>query len=288
MALQPRVSEVERLLFRSDVVVIGTFRCPAGHPLFVESEPTSGHLMVFPRTSAIIDSPRAGRVTAGPASVLFYNRGEAYRRRKIDAVHEADWFMIAPEVVRDVVSGGGEGFPFFIGPASARTYLAQRRLSNALHRGELDALAVEECVMRLLGESVEEAARKQTRAMKISADIEAVKARIGARPAANPTLRSLASLAGCSPFHLSRLFPRATGYTLTEYRHAVRVRSALAALRDPRTDLTQLALDLGYSSHSHFTMVFRRHFGITPSEFRNSPSPPLPFRRDTQLPAAMR
>jgi AraC-like DNA-binding protein len=32
--------------------------------------------------------------------------------------------------------------------------------------------------------------------------------------------------------------------------------------------LTRLALDLGYSSHSHFTASFRRAFGLTPSAAR--------------------
>jgi AraC-like DNA-binding protein len=32
--------------------------------------------------------------------------------------------------------------------------------------------------------------------------------------------------------------------------------------------LTELALDLGYSSHSHFTDAFRREFGVSPAAFR--------------------
>jgi len=35
-------------------------------------------------------------------------------------------------------------------------------------------------------------------------------------------------------------------------------------------DLTMLALDTGFSSHSHFTAAFRRAFGCTPSQFRMS------------------
>jgi AraC-like DNA-binding protein len=33
-------------------------------------------------------------------------------------------------------------------------------------------------------------------------------------------------------------------------------------------DLAQLALDLGFSSHSHFTTAFRHRFGETPAHFR--------------------
>jgi len=47
----------------------------------------------------------------------------------------------------------------------------------------------------------------------------------------------------------------------------LRLSYALAEL--PHTDdLTMLALETGFSSHSHFSAVFRRAFGCTPSQFR--------------------
>jgi AraC-like DNA-binding protein len=52
------------------------------------------------------------------------------------------------------------------------------------------------------------------------------------------------------------------------YRNQLRLRAALESLRDPRVDLSGLALDLGFSSHSHFTVMFRRSFGCPPSQFR--------------------
>ena len=48
----------------------------------------------------------------------------------------------------------------------------------------------------------------------------------------------------------------------------MRLRTALERAADPGADLTDLALDLGYSSHSHFTAAFRKAFGVTPSAFR--------------------
>jgi AraC-like DNA-binding protein len=54
---------------------------------------------------------------------------------------------------------------------------------------------------------------------------------------------------------------------LHQYLTQLRLAHALDAL--PSTsDLTQLALDVGFSSHSHFTSRFRRAFGTTPSRFR--------------------
>jgi AraC-like DNA-binding protein len=78
------------------------------------------------------------------------------------------------------------------------------------------------------------------------------------------TLAEIAAAIGTSPFHLCRSFRRATGTTLHEYRNQLRLRSALDRL-EAADDLSQLALELGYSSHSHFTAAFRRSFGFTPS-----------------------
>jgi AraC-like DNA-binding protein len=55
--------------------------------------------------------------------------------------------------------------------------------------------------------------------------------------------------------------------TLHAYVHELRLRTALERVADGE-DLTRVALDLGYASHSHFTSLFRRAFGVTPSDFR--------------------
>ena len=77
MPLTPHVTEVERLLFCSDVVAIGAFRCPSRHPLYADSGPASGHLLVFPRSSTTIVYDGGAVVTGGPPATLFYNRGQA-------------------------------------------------------------------------------------------------------------------------------------------------------------------------------------------------------------------
>lgn len=278
--LNPRVTEVERLLFCSDIVAIGALRCPATHRLFVDSAPISGHLLVFPRTSTTIVYEGAGAVTAGPPTILFYNRGQAYTRRKIDAIDSSDWYMIAPDVAREIMSRYDVSaadrderiFDFSIAPATERAYMTQRRLLSALTGGAaLDALEVEETVLGIVDGAVREASRLRRldhRPPESVHRVEEVKASMAVDPSANQSLRVLAARAGCSPFQLCRLFRKTTGSTITAYRHALRLRLALDPLRDSHVDVTQIAFDLGYSSHSHFTRFFRRHFGITPTEFR--------------------
>ena len=101
-----------------------------------------------------------------------------------------------------------------------------------------------------------------------SALVEAAKQRIASNLERNVTLRELARAMCCNPSRLCRAFRRATGQTITSYRHALRMQVALERLRESEIDLTELALELGYSSHSHFTCMFRRHLGVTPSEVR--------------------
>jgi AraC-like DNA-binding protein len=80
------------------------------------------------------------------------------------------------------------------------------------------------------------------------------------------TLESLASSLDVSPFRLCRAFRAASGTTL--HRHLTDLRLAVAIERLPeyRERLTALALDLGFSSHSHFTQAFREYYGCAPAE----------------------
>lgn len=72
---------------------------------------------------------------------------------------------------------------------------------------------------------------------------------------------------GASPAYLTDLFTRTEGIPLHQYLTRLRLARALIELPHAN-DLTALALDLGFSSHSHFTYTFRREFGRTPSQCR--------------------
>ena len=78
------------------------------------------------------------------------------------------------------------------------------------------------------------------------------------------TLEMLADELGVSPFRLCRAFRQATGGTLHQHLTDLRLAAALEKLPEYRERLTDLALDLGFSSHSHFSHAFRSHFGRSP------------------------
>lgn len=80
-------------------------------------------------------------------------------------------------------------------------------------------------------------------------------------------LQDIARDVDASATYLTDLFSRVEGCALHEYLTRLRLSEALAELPHS-SDLTALALELGFSSHSHFTYAFRRRFGCTPSQFR--------------------
>lgn len=276
MSLEVRLKPVEELLFRSDLVAVGKFRCPVDHPLYFDSGAVPNHTIVFPRTSTAIHYERGGSFVGGPNVVSIYNEGQRFTRRAVDAADQSDWYAVADEVVTDAVAAFDAAvldrperrFRHTHAPAPGHVYLAQRVLFERLERRHLiDGTEVEEQVMRFLTavlRSAYGAARKTSPSREA---VEEAKRCIAARPEENLPLRSLAARAQLSPYQLCREFRAVTGMTITRYRHSLRLRIALDRLRG-RVDLTELAFDLGYSSHSHFTYVFRHHFGVTPSCYR--------------------
>jgi AraC-like DNA-binding protein len=84
------------------------------------------------------------------------------------------------------------------------------------------------------------------------------------------TLDALSRTLGVSPFRLCRAFRQATGGTLHQHLTCLRLAAALEQLPRYRERLTDLALDLGFSSHSHFTQAFRARFGRAPSAYLQS------------------
>jgi AraC family transcriptional regulator len=83
-----------------------------------------------------------------------------------------------------------------------------------------------------------------------------------------PTLPDLASSAGVSLFHFCRTFKARTGLGVSRYVHRLRLRFSLDRVADPETNLSDLAAELGYSSHSHFAKAFRSELAISPTELR--------------------
>lgn len=86
------------------------------------------------------------------------------------------------------------------------------------------------------------------------------------------TLEEMAVHAGVSRFHLSRIFPEATGLSIKDYLRGRRLTEAAKALAGGAPDILSVALDAGYGSHEAFTRAFRDQMGLTPEAVRRTRS----------------
>lgn len=276
---------IETLLFQSPVLRVGRWRCAADHPAFCCSGPTTEAFFVFPREPVWIEHEHEPPFVADANTVTYYNAGQHYGRRRLgDWGDRCEWFAPAPPLIAETLAHHDPGvlsrtapFGFTHGPSDHGSYLRQRAVFDHLSREKTpDRLFVEETIMQVLATVSSLAAGRHGRALanrspRSNATIDAVEALrsiLATRYMERLSLAELSALVGVSAFHLLRRFHERTSFTIHEYRTELRLRAALDCLADPSSDLLDIAIALGFSSHSHFTETFRRRFGQTPSAYR--------------------
>jgi AraC-like DNA-binding protein len=76
----------------------------------------------------------------------------------------------------------------------------------------------------------------------------------------------VANLCAMSPFVFSRKFKDAFGLSFRDYIVRYRLRAACALLKNPGASVTEVAFAVGFNDVSYFSRMFKRHFGVPPSE----------------------
>jgi AraC family transcriptional regulator len=84
----------------------------------------------------------------------------------------------------------------------------------------------------------------------------------------NISLSELAANAGMSPHYFAELFRQSTGRSPHNYILLRRIERAKQALRNPARSILDAALDAGFQNSSHFSRMFRRIAGTSPTRFR--------------------
>ncbi len=83
-------------------------------------------------------------------------------------------------------------------------------------------------------------------------------------------IETAANFSGLSPFYFQRLFRRLVGKTFAEYVKLRKLARGSDELRDKSRRIIEIASDYGFSGHANFTRAFKKTYGITPKEYRDS------------------
>jgi AraC-like DNA-binding protein len=285
-------------LHRGPLVRIRDFACSAPRSgIGRERTATADHLL-FTRRGVFLKHPATstGSVTAEPVHVLLYNEGEAFRTsHPAGGGDEGTVFAFDAEAGREVMrqfdrSSWPDRAPLFgvghIMP-SPGVLLRAFRLRRRIARQLASPLEIEEEALGILAALGGEVARvRSSRPVRVRRrararrrdDVETVKQLLASDPGREMSLDELASVVSRSPFHLTSLFREETGLPI--HRYHLRLRATLALDRlDSTSSLSAIGFDLGLTSHSHFTAMFRRVFEMTPSAARRFlDSEPVPMQ----------
>jgi len=204
---------------------------------------------------------RGSRATvADPLTLLEFRRGDEFRvSHPLGCGDDCIELACSDETMDEVRSGEGRA-------ASPAMAWQLGNLARRARRGVIDDLELEECAAALRAPSRGRMAARLSGASLHK--VERAKLAMLSDPGRRLSLDTLAREVGCSPFHLTRLFRRATGYALHRFLVLTRLALALDRILDGHRDLVALACDLGFASHSHLAAAFREAYGVAPSTAR--------------------
>ena len=276
------LSAVETLVFRSELVKVGRFVCAADHPCFPLSRCLDNDVFVVPTKPVWIRRNAGVYRFAEPGAVLMHRAGSMLERRRATDVGERTyWFGVHPDVFVDTLQR--HGLPTeAMGGALIPDLGLRYRLAlffRQLGDGAADRQAIEEQVLALFFDICARRAGQPRHSRRGGAGtidrqrrlVDRTRAYLDARLTETVGLETVADAAGTSLFHLCRVFRERTGLTMHAYRTRQRVGAAVDRLvSGGSADLTELALELGFSSHSHLSRVFQKQMGVPPSAIRSA------------------
>jgi AraC family transcriptional regulator len=278
-----------RVRYRGQLVSIIDVCCRPFTPRPSNEEHVANHEVVFPRTGVFVKHVGHDKAVADPNHVLFFNANEPYRvSHPAPGGDDCTVYVFSPETLIEALAHyeprarDHPEKPFAVthGAVELRTILRQQQIRSRLNGPATADLLIEESALHLLHDVVRNSYKYPTGSsprrhwrgtLRLRREwIDAVKLLLAKRPEANISLTEIGRAVHCSPFHLARLFRVSVGLSIHQYQICLRLALALDRLANRSTSLTELALDLGFSSHSHFTAAFQRSFGTSPSSFRRT------------------
>jgi AraC-like DNA-binding protein len=264
-------------LLNTPTVTIKDVYCQGNRRRQSEEEYATTTELVFPYRGVYVRHLGHDQAVAEANQVLFFNAAEGYRVSHPvpggDAsltliISEPQLRELAPRVfLRDGATLSFRQQRLRIDPR-AQVLVALLRHSlrqNIAEPLEAESLALT-LVQRALGLRTAHAAGASVNQQRL---VDRVKLVLTSDLARRWTLAEIAAEMRGSPVYLTQVFQQVEGVPLYRYQLRLRLARALDLLAQ-YDDLTTLGLDLGFSSHSHFSAAFREAYGRSPSEFRQS------------------
>ena len=240
-------------------------------------ECTASTQVVFPYRGVYVRHLGQDQAVAEANQVLFFNTAEGYRVSHPVSGGDASLTLVIPETqLRELAppallrDGGALAFRQQRLRIDARAQVLVALLRHSLREKIAEPLEAEglalTLIQRALGPRTTHAAGASVGRQRL---VDRVKLVLASDLARRWTLSEIAAEVRGSPVYLTQVFQQVEGLPL--YRYQLRLRLARALDLIARyDDLTALGLDLGFSSHSHFSASFRQMYGRSPSEFRQS------------------
>jgi len=275
----PSTFEVTHLL-DTQTVVLRNIRCGGKCRHRSMEECVSTTHLVFPYRGVYVRHVGSDQAVADANHILFFNAGEGYQVSHPLTGGDSSLSLSLSESVlselapRSLLNEGGQlGFRRQYQRIDPRAQALVALLRHSLANGTLEPLEAEGLLLTLVCRSLgprTSHAPGATHARRRLAD--RVKVLLAGDLSRRWTLADIAAEIRGSPVYLTQVFQQTEGIPL--YRYHLRLRLAQALDLIARyDDLSTLAADLGFSSHSHFSAAFRQAYGRSPTAFRQSGRP---------------
>jgi AraC family transcriptional regulator len=266
-----------RTFFQSSFLHMGAFELRPTTDACGEVEEQDKHVIVLPIAGLFAKHDRPNHHVVGtPSHAVFIRRHTPYRLSFPGMVGDrALIFRFDEEMLPDVLDARRRHrWTASHGLLAPKLMLLRNWLWKSASSGTIDQLEAEAASLEVLARSLEtmvDLDRRESHEARRRA-VDRVKEAVSSAPAEKWDVAALARIGQMSPFHFCHVFKDVTGMSVGNYILRERLSGALYPILEGE-DLTTVALERGFASHSHFTARFRVVFGCTPSDFRRSVRP---------------
>ena len=263
-------------LLESRTVVVRDVRCRGSCRHRSAEECAAATHLVFPYRGVYLRHVGREQSVADANHVLFFNAGEPYQvSHPVQGGDSSFVLELSPSLLDELAPAAllrNREPPVFRSThlrIDARAQALVALLRHSLRSGSIEPLEAESLSLTLVCRSLGPRTSRGPGATQARQRlVDRAKLLLASDLTRRWTLAEIASEIGGSPVYLTQAFAQVEGLPLYRYQLRLRLARALDLLAE-HEDLSALALELGFSSHSHFTAAFKQTYGRrSPSAFK--------------------